>query len=50
MSGADNEINSFRPLNMTGNNIKTSSGNLTIETIAPTGTGSITIDAKSNLI
>jgi hypothetical protein len=47
MNGADNENNSFRPLDMTGNNIKSSSGNLTIETTASSGTGTINISAKT---
>ena len=47
MNGADNENNSFRPLDMTGNNIKTSSGNMTIETSASSGTGDINITGKS---
>jgi len=46
MNGADNENNSFRPLDMTGNNIKTSSGNMTIETTASTGNGNITINTN----
>jgi hypothetical protein len=47
MNGADNENNSFRPLDLNGNNLKTSSGNMTIETSASTGTGNITIAGKS---
>jgi hypothetical protein len=47
MNGADNENNSFRPLDMNGNAIKTSSGDLSIDTTASTGTGNITIAGKA---
>ena len=52
MNGADNENNSFRPLDMNGQDIKTSSGNMGISTTSSTGTGQITIAPKtsSNLI
>ena len=46
MNGADNENNSFRPLDMNGNNLRTSTGNLTIDTSGPTGatgTGNLTL-------
>ena len=48
MNGADNENNSFRPLDMNGQDIKTSSGNMTISTASSTGTGTITITPKQN--
>ena len=52
MNGADNENNSFRPLDMNGQDIKTSSGNMGISTAGSTGSGQITIAPKtsSNLI
>lgn len=52
LNGADNENNSFRPLDINGNALKTSQGNMAIEAIASTGTGQITIQPKtsSNLI
>jgi hypothetical protein len=50
MNGADNENNSFRPLDMTGNNIKTSSGNMTIETTASSGVGTIVLTPKTGAV
>jgi hypothetical protein len=47
-NGADNENNSFRPLDLTGNALKTSSGTLPINTTASTGTGIISIEPKAN--
>jgi hypothetical protein len=47
-NGADNENNSFRPLDLTGNALKTSSGNLTIDATASTGTGTITLAPKGS--
>jgi hypothetical protein len=46
LNGADNENNSFRPLDMNGNALKTSQTNLAIEATASTGTGNISISAK----
>jgi len=46
-NGADNENNSFRPLDLTGNALKTSSGNMSIETTGSSGTGNITITPKT---
>lgn len=48
MNGADNENNSFRPLDMNGQDIKSSTGNMTISTASSTGTGTITITPKQN--
>ena len=45
-NGNDNEINSFRPLDMNGQSIKTNSGNLTISSTASTGVGNITVSSK----
>ena len=52
MNGADNENNSFRPLDMNNNIIKTSTGSLGINATASTGTGTITLTPKAlgNLI
>jgi len=46
LNGADNENNSFRPLDMNGNNITSSSNNMTITTASSTGTGNMTLTAK----
>ena len=46
LNGADNENNSFRPLDLNGNALKTSQTNLAIEATASTGTGNISISAK----
>ena len=52
LNGADNENNSFRPLDLNGNALKTSQANMAIEATASSGTGQITIAPKtsSNLI
>jgi hypothetical protein len=47
LNGADNENNSFRPLDMNGNNITTNTGNMLITTSASTGTGTMTLTSKS---
>jgi hypothetical protein len=47
-NGADNENNSFRPLDLNGNDLKTSSGNMGISTASSSGVGSITITPKTN--
>ena len=49
LNGADNENNSFRPLDMNGQDIKSSSGNMGISTASSTGTGNMTITAKAIL-
>jgi hypothetical protein len=46
LNGADNENNSFRPLDMNGNTINTSTGNMSISAASSTGTGNITISSK----
>jgi hypothetical protein len=48
LNGADNENNSFRPLDMNGQPIRTSSGNLTIEASTSTGTGNISTFSKGS--
>jgi hypothetical protein len=47
LNGADNENNSFRPFDLNGNNLKTSSGNMIIETSASSGVGTIDINTKT---
>jgi hypothetical protein len=49
MNGADNENNSFRPLDMNGQDVKSSSGNMVITTTSSTGTGTLNINAKNTL-
>jgi len=52
MNGADNENNSFRPLDLNGNALKTSSGNISIDASASSGAGTISaiLKAGGNLI
>ena len=50
MNGADNENNSFRPLDMNGQTIRTSTGNLTIEASTSTGVGDIIVASKGSTI
>jgi hypothetical protein len=50
MNGADNENNSFRPLDMNGNAITTSLSSLTITTSTSAGTGNITLISKGSTI
>jgi hypothetical protein len=45
-NGADNENNSFRPLDMNGNAIRTSGGSLLIDTASSSGSGDIAITSK----
>lgn len=47
MNGADNENNSFRPLDMVGNAIKTSTLNLSVDATASSGTGNIVLAPKT---
>ena len=44
---ADNESNFYRPLDMNGNSVNTSSGNLAISSTTSSGTGTIDIASKS---
>lgn len=48
MNGADSENNSYAPLDMNNNSIKSSTGNLTLDTTASTGTGTITLAPKGS--
>ena len=50
LNGADNENNSFRPFDLNGNNLKSSSGNMTIETTASSGTGTIALAPKTGAV
>jgi hypothetical protein len=49
INGADNENNSFRPLDMNGQDIKSSTGNMVITTASSTGTGNLSATAKGSL-
>jgi hypothetical protein len=46
LNGADNENNSFRPLDMNGNAVKTTSGSMTIDATGSSGTGHIILNPK----
>jgi len=48
-NGAQNENNSFRPLDMNGNAVRTSTTNLTLDALSSTGTGDVIITPKTNL-
>jgi len=50
LNGADNENNSFRPIDMNGNDVKSSSGNLGISAASSSGTGTITITPKAGAV
>ena len=45
-NGGQNENNSFRPLDMNGNGIRSTSGDMTISTLPSTGTGFLSVQAK----
>jgi hypothetical protein len=48
-NGAQNENNSFRPLDLNGNALRTNSGDMAITTASSSGTGDLTITAKNNI-
>jgi hypothetical protein len=48
-NGGQNENNSFRPLDLNGNALRTTSGNLTIESTASSGPGIITLNALQSV-
>jgi hypothetical protein len=50
LNGAQNENNSFRPLDMNGNNIRTTSSDMTITSATSSGTGRMTLQSKEKLI
>ena len=47
INGADNESNFYRPLDMNGNSVNTSSGKLAISSTTSSGTGTVDITSKS---
>jgi hypothetical protein len=49
-NGGQNENNSFRPLDMNGNALRTTSGNLPINATASSGTGHIDITSKTGSV
>jgi len=49
-NGATNDNNSFRPLDLNGNGLNTTSGNLAISATASSGTGTINIGAKTGAV
>jgi collagen type VII alpha len=49
LNGADNENNTFRPLDMNGNDLKTSSGSLSVTSTGSSGTGNLSVNAKGSL-
>jgi hypothetical protein len=49
INGADSENNMFLPLDMNGNDVKSSSGNMSVSTASSTGTGNLSVIAKGTL-
>jgi len=49
INGNENEVNILRPLDMTGNAVRTSTLNLTLDALSSTGTGDVIITPKTNL-
>jgi hypothetical protein len=49
INGNENEMNALKPLDMTGNNIRSSVGSMTITTALSTGLGNITATAKGDI-
>ena len=49
INGNENEINSLKPIDMVGNNIRSSTGSMTITTALSTGLGNITAVAKGDV-
>jgi hypothetical protein len=49
-NGGQNENNSFRPLDMNGNAIRTTSGDMSINSATSSGTGRMTLQSKEKLI
>jgi hypothetical protein len=48
-NGGQNENNSFRPLDLNGNNLRTASGNLTIDTTTSSGPGILTLSSLQSV-
>jgi len=49
INGVENEINATKPIDMVGNNIRSSTGSMTLTTALSTGLGNITATAKGSL-
>ena len=49
INGNENEMNALKPLDMVGNNIRSSTGSMTITTVLSTGLGNITTAAKGDI-
>lgn len=49
LNGVENEINSLKPIDMVGNNIRSSTGSMTLTTALSTGLGNITAVAKGDV-
>jgi hypothetical protein len=47
-NGGQNENNSFRPLDMNGNDIRSNTGSMIISTLPSTGTGNLDVKAKAS--
>jgi hypothetical protein len=47
INGGENEINAFKPIDMVGNNIRSSTGSMTLTTALSTGLGIITLAPKA---
>jgi len=50
INGNENEVNCLKVLDMGGNSIRTNAGNLTIETTASSGTGTIALTPKTGAV
>jgi hypothetical protein len=48
-NGGQNEVNTFRPLDLNGNTLRTSSGSLTIDTNPSSGSGILTLSSKQSV-
>ena len=49
INGNENEMNALKPIDMTGNNIRSSVGSTTITTVLSSGLGNITATAKGDI-
>jgi hypothetical protein len=48
-NGGQNEVNTFRPFDLNGNTLRTSSGSLTIDTNPSSGSGILTLSSKQSV-
>jgi hypothetical protein len=48
LNAVENEVNFFKTLDVSGSNIRTSTGNLTVTSVASSGTGIITLAPKTS--